>query len=489
MRQAWHIFLKDVRRLRYELIVVLALTAAYAWLQGHWSPLYSARNGRLNQTAGLLRDFLLPVAWWYLASLTVYGEPLPGDRQFWVTRPYRWTGLLGAKLLFIVAFVSFPLLLADCFILTLQGFHAWANPGGLLWHEVEVFAVLLLPMIALACITTSFAQVVLVVLATIVSITVLQIVLSPHGEAVGVGFSVGGEWIGGSLVCLVLLSAALAIMILQYRARRTWVSRAIFVAVVLLLLWPGKILPWRTTFALQWCLVKSRIDTSSITAVFSPGSVRPPTVPPEPQNAVPPNLVRVSLPIRLYGIPSGTKAVVNAMWAELTLPNGNRSKTLLFFGEFPGDTVWHDALVERSVFERLKSTPVRLHLTIHLTVLGNPHTEDVPLGGGPRRVPGVGLCEFDPQGPDRAALSCRAPFRQPAYVLAQFDKYDKNVPTEQRRADYSPYPAEFGISPISDYSWPVPTGATTLAFTTMKPLAHIRRELDIPKVQLAEFAY
>src|SRR5208337_3681267 len=116
MRQAWHIFLKDVRRLRYELIVILAMTAAYAWLQGHWSPLYSAQNGRVNLTAGLLRGFLLPMAWWYLASLAVYGEPLPGDRQFWVTRPYRWTSLLGAKLLFIVAFVSFPLLLADCLI-------------------------------------------------------------------------------------------------------------------------------------------------------------------------------------------------------------------------------------------------------------------------------------------------------------------------------------------------------------------------------------
>jgi hypothetical protein len=176
------------------------------------------------------------------------------------------------------------------------------------------------------------------------------------------------------------------------------------------------------------------------------------------------------------------------MWAELTLPNGKPLKTLLSFGETSPDTVWHDALVERSVFERLKSTPVRLHLTIHLTVLGNPHTEDVPLGGGPRRVPGVGLCEFDPRGGDRPVLSCRAPFRQPAYVLARFDRFDKEAPREQQRVDYSRYPAEFGISPISEYSWPVPTGATTLVFTTMKPLAHIRRELDIPKVQLAEFA-
>ena len=197
MRQAWHIFLKDVRRLRYELIVILVFTAAYAWLQGHWSPLSSARNGRVNQTAGMLRGFLLPMAWWYLASLAVYGEPLPGNRQFWVTRPYRWTSLLGAKLLFIVAFVSFPLLLADCFILTLQGFHPWASPVGLLWHEVALFAVIFLPMMAVACITTSFARVVLVGLGTTVIIAVcffgplLSSVVDQLGLN-GVGFAVVG---------------------------------------------------------------------------------------------------------------------------------------------------------------------------------------------------------------------------------------------------------------------------------------------------------
>jgi hypothetical protein len=339
-------------------------------------------------------------------------------------------------------------------------------------------------MIAVACITTSFAQVVLVGLAIIVSIVVLEIVLSPHGGAVGIGLSVGGEWVGGSLVCLVLLSAALAIMILQYRARRTWVSRTIFVAAVLFVLYGGRFLPKDTTFAVESRLLKSRLDTSSITAVFSPGSGPPPTVSPARQDAV-----RVSLPVRLDGVPSGTTALVDMMWAELFLPNGKPMETSLFFGQDPPDRVWHDALVERSLFERWKSTPVRLHLTIHLTLLGNPHTEDVPLRGGPHRVPGVGLCEFDPQGPDRTVLSCRAPFRQPAYVLAQFDRYDILVPREQQRVDYSPYPAEFGISPISESSWPLPTGATTLAFTTMKPLAHIRRELDIPKVHLAEFAH
>jgi hypothetical protein len=298
-----------------------------------------------------------------------------------------------------------------------------------------------------------------------------------------VGISVGGEWIGGSLVCLVLLSAALAIMILQYRARRTWVARAIFVAAVLFLLYGGRVLPRGTGLALQSPLLQSRIDTSSITAVFSPGNRPPTTESPAREGAV-----RVSLPIRLSGVPSGTTAVVDVMWAELTPPDGKPLETSLSFGESLPDTVWHDALVERSVFERWKSTLLKLHLTIHLMVLGNPHTEHMPLAGGPYHVPGVGLCQFDPRGAERAAVSCRAPFRQPAYVLAQFDKYDKDVPKAQQQANYSPYPAEFGISPISDYSWSVPTGATTLTFTTMKPLAHIRCELDIPKVQLAEFA-
>ena len=117
MRQTWHIFLKDARRLRYEVIVMLALTAAYAWSQGHSGPIPTMRTLRLMQAANILRAYLLPMAWWFLASLAVYGESLPGNRQFWVTRPYRWTSLLGAKLLFLVAFVSLPLLLADCFIL------------------------------------------------------------------------------------------------------------------------------------------------------------------------------------------------------------------------------------------------------------------------------------------------------------------------------------------------------------------------------------
>ena len=507
MRQTWHIFLKDARRLRYEIIVMLALTAAYAWSQGHSGPIPTMRTIRLMQVANILRAYLLPMGWWFLASLAVYGEPLPGNRQFWITRPYRWTSLLAAKLLFVLAFVSFPLLLADCFILVLQGLRPWESPVGLLWHELALFAVIFLPMMAVACITTSFGQAVLVGLGTTVIIAVcffgplLSSVVDQLGLN-GVGFAVGGGTevevgISGLLACLVLTSAALAIMILQYRARRTQVSRVIFVAAVLLALYGGRFFSGDRTFALQSPLFKSRVDTSSITAVFWPGSNPPPPVPPAHQSTDRADFTSVTLPIRFEGAPSGTAVVADLMLAEVTPPNSKPWNTMLLFAPAPPDTVWYKAYVDRSLFDQVKGEAVRVHLTMQLTVLGDPHTQDLPLRKGPQRVPGVGLCEpvpFMPR-PFLRLVNCRVAFRPPAFVLARFDGSETEVPgpqegapTVQFRSHYSPYPADFGIDPITDSNWVVPESATTVVFTTMQPLAHIRRELDIPSVQLLESA-
>jgi hypothetical protein len=508
MKQTWHIFLKDARRLRYEIIVILVLTVAYAWSQGHWSAIPTRQTFRLMQVASILRAYLLPMGWWFLASLAVYGEPLPGNRQFWVTRPYRWTSLLAAKLLFVVAFVSIPLVLANCFILLLQGLRPWENPVGLIWHELTLFSIILLPMIAVACITANFGHAVLVALATMVPILVFGRLFGPflgtlseYGDS-AVAFKVGGGTdlamgIWPPLACLVVISAALVIMILQYRARRTWASRAIFAGAVLLVLCGVRYLPDDQTYALQSPLFKSRVDTSSITAGFSPGSNPPPAASPAPQTAGYDDLIRVRLPIRIDGAPLGTVVVVEMILAEVTPPNGKPWNTFLLFGGAPPGTLWYEAEVDRSLFDQVKGTPVRVHLTIQLTVLGNPHTEEMPLGVGPHRVPGVGMCESFtfPIRPFLLSLNCRAAFRQPAYVLARFEGLNTKVPTEQWqmrrvqwRAHYSPYPADFGIDPISDSNWFVPKGAASVRFTTMQPLGHIRRELDIPNVQLAEFA-
>lgn len=104
--------------------------------------------------------------------------------------------------------------------------------------------------------------------------------------------------------------------------------------------------------------------------------------------------------------------------------------------------------------------------------------------------PSFGLCGAEPFEPEKLTLlGCLAPFCLPARTVPQFDN---GQPVEELGSNsYSPYPAEFGISPMSTSRWQLPNqpGAAAVVFTTMQPLAHVRRELDIPSLRLAKFTY
>ena len=488
MRQTLHIFFKDVRRLRYDIIVVLLLAATFAWCEGHTGPLYGLEYYRLGRMAGSLK-LLLPLAWWYLAAQAVYGEPLPGDCQFWVTRPYHWKSLLGAKLLFTAAFVNLPLLLSDCVVVALQGFHPLAYPAALAWHQLAVSALLLLPMTALACITKGLAQLVLTCLAIPISLLVLGAIFGVGG-AVSVG-AASLAWIDGLLIAVVFLLAALTIMIVQYRARRTWLSRVIAGVAIVLFLSLNSMMPFERAFALQSHIVKPRLNASSVSLALEPGKTRP--VATEPALA---ESVRVALPIGFAGVPSGTVPLVDQMTAELYPPGQERSETLGVEAPWTGPPSY-SMMLDRSLFDRVKSTSVRIHVRSYLTLFGDAQTQRVPLHGGAYRVPGLGLCDAGlHQGTlivvrpgQQTRVTCLAPFRQPPRALAGFDNGEQ---AEVAGFDsYSPFPAEFGINPISSWGWQLTykAGASAIVFTTLQPLAHIRRDLDIPNIRLADLAY
>jgi hypothetical protein len=474
MQQALHIFIKDIRRLRYDILVILALTATFAWCEGHRVPFVT---DKVSLAAGLI-EWLLPLGWWYLAAEAIFGEPLPGNCQFWVTRPYRWPSLLSAKLLFIAAFVNLPLLVSDCSVLGFQGIHPFAHPGALAWRQVLITAILMLPMAALACITVSIAQMVLTALGLIAFIVVVSIPnLGPPGFLWG---SLG--WVHNSLVVLVIAAAGLVVMVVQYSARRTAVSRIICGVAVILVFVVGRYLPWSVGYSLQSRLIKSHIGTSSVSAQFEPGGS-----PPAAATSVPPGKVRVSLPFRFGGFPARTVAKIDGMVAEFTLPGGKLRELRL--GGSETDTPWHEMMVDRKLFDRVKNAPLRLHVTVLLTLFGNLQTERMPLDGARHHIAGVGLCgaeSFEPQ--KFTFLGCLAPFHLPARTVPQFDN---GPPVEWPGMNlYSPYPAEFSISPISTSRWELTnkSAATAIVISTMQPLAHIRRDLDIPSVRLADFA-
>src|SRR4051812_34967400 len=120
MRQAVHIFRKDVRRLLPEIVVTLLVVAAFIFLEVRRALWWPDLLVNPSSAWDLVR-FLLPAAGWVLIARVIHAEALPGDRQFWLTRPYAWKSLLGAKALFILVFVNLPMLVADVIILGAYG--------------------------------------------------------------------------------------------------------------------------------------------------------------------------------------------------------------------------------------------------------------------------------------------------------------------------------------------------------------------------------
>jgi hypothetical protein len=154
--QVLHIFRKDVRCLRYELGVVGALTIAFAW--SHIVADTDHRQVLSTSMGAYLISGLLVIGWWFLISQLVHEEALVGKRQFWITRPYSWKQLLGAKALFILVCINAPLLVAQMVILGAAGYPPLAGFPKLLWMQFAITVVLLAPAFALGTATRTLGQ-------------------------------------------------------------------------------------------------------------------------------------------------------------------------------------------------------------------------------------------------------------------------------------------------------------------------------------------
>ena len=146
---------------------------------------------RAVSLSGLQRilTLLAPAAWWFLLVSLIHEEALPGIRQFWLTRPYRRSALLGAKLLFIALFLNLPALLADLAVMARSGAPLSGQWGALFWKQVPYSAIFLMPALALAAVTSSVMQTILGLLGLVVLNSLLFITL--HSA----GFTLAG-WLG-----------------------------------------------------------------------------------------------------------------------------------------------------------------------------------------------------------------------------------------------------------------------------------------------------
>ena len=225
MRQAIHIFRKDARHCWPYIAGVIAVTAVHTWREPLVSPDPQAVGSHLS---GALLGMLMAVAWWLAIGAAVHEESTVGDRQFWVTRPYSWKSLLGAKVLFAVACLALPLFISDCVILAACMYNPFELLPGLLVRQCWFLGFLILPFV-MATLTRQTREFVLSGLAFYVVLIIALAAIASYAARGrgGVGFD---SVSGGELASWAVAAVGLSLAMWQYARRRTALARTFAIA-------------------------------------------------------------------------------------------------------------------------------------------------------------------------------------------------------------------------------------------------------------------
>ena len=470
MKQALHIFGKDVRYLWREILLVLALAALFVYVE--------TRGRVVDNPFGML---LMPASCWLIARL-IQAEALPGDKQYWVTRPYFWKSLLGSKLLFIAAFVSLPILFVQLVIVIAGGFPFWKSLPGLLWTQVLFWFCMSLPLAALSATIAGIVPLILTIFVLFVA-TVGPLFVLPFGYDLGTLLG-PFEWVKDAVLVLAVAAAASLVLRAQYKTRATLFSRIFLAAGGAVAAIAYIYLPLPLAFAVQSSISQQRFDGSSLRAGLAEAPLR--------QNQYLQDLVRVRVPISVDGVPPGIDVQADALRMQFQWPDGRvwksspREMVGLQKRAIEGNVFDGVMLVSRRLSDAERNRPVTLRGAVYLTLFGNARSRTVAVKKKPVNVMDGMQC-FMVTLPGTEFL-CRAIFHWPSGLVSA--KFSENDLRRFRQAiSYSPFPAGLSLGSIETHSTEgTPTLDREVAIIIKEPIAHLRRDFEVQGVRILDFA-
>ena len=506
MRLMLHIFKKDVRRLWWAVAATLLLLAALAHAD-RWRA-----DWIVGSTEGWLA-LLLPLAWCCLIALAVNQEPLVDDREFWMTRPYRWPTLLGSKLLFVALFIHLPSLIADAAILGFRGFQPLAYVPQLFWKQIVLAAVLTVPAMALAALMKNIAHFLLAAI----------LILGAAAYLAGVADPIRAPWIPMdevrySLAALVLALPACALVLVQYARRRTVPARIAGTAAVVLAGLLFGYLP--STF------------TNRVRAMLYPAHVIVVHLSSSPQESYPYNSdngsgpVQVGLPLTVSGLSATSDVQFGRPTLEIVGPEGQRYRTparspsrnfatidLDAYTNF-GLQNWLVLRLRRSVYDRIKNGKILVKGICTLALHRQGETTWMPIGAS-QAAAGIGRCStiVEPSNLYSDAMLkvlCESPYAIPALTRVRLWRPETGRVWDHRLGDGgTPVsgPRESWLSPLNRMNthfqlapaaaangygqqWLVPRDALAngkLAITPYPTTAWAVVDFDFPDITLSDY--
>jgi len=468
MIQALHIFRKDVRRFVYEIGVLAVLTCAWAW--AHIT--HDVRRDWYYNLSGVI----LSLGWWYLIARLVHEEPLAGDRQFWITRPYSRRSLVAAKTLFVVAFINVPLLLGGFAILGAAGYRPLRYLPNFLWMQLTFTVVALLLPAALASLTRTLVQVVLTSLGLYICLVAID-AMAGAVNSVPRYQSNGLAWATGIVLLRLVAAPSLCILLLQFRWRLRLISAGIGIVLAVLIVSTNSSLSRRIGTAVQPRLFGQNGTGLVAASVAAAGVERDSKLPARTG-------VAVAVPLRISNIPEGDTAAPEIVELIFEAPGGRRwssgwitagsSEDSVFQADpsSDGTFAWKQSVVmDRRFWESARSRGVTIRGVVWAMLYG---PRSIRLGENRvTPVPGDGMCSVSHPFATGWFVKCRAPFHLPFNSI----DFDRLISVWS-----SPLPAEFGMSPLSTNV--AHAGEPRPIFVRYDPRAYIQRSVEPASVQL-----
>jgi len=450
MRQVFHIFWKDVRLYWIEILATLCVTALFVWLYPiSWgdSPTISVWPWVPGATAALL-----PVSWLVMITRVIHAESLVGERQFWITRPYLWPQLLGAKVLFIAAFLCVPFFLAQCLLLQEAGLHPLSHMAGLFFNMLLATVIALLPMACLAAVTSNFGKTLLALLGVILfvgGVAYLSSILPT---------SSGTDFVGDDVSVVVVVSVFIAVLLIQYSRRSTMLSWTLLAALAVTFSAIGLAGP--EEWAVKRMYPESAAASGPRLAFKDLGTSTSTTT----SDSVGPREVTIVFPVTMADIVPDAAVRMDDARVRFTSENGTgwtsywqEASATWLPGEPDGIVILR---ISRSFYDRMKDTPVTVEMSVALTSLKAGSVSRLTMPANRFELPGGSLCRVS--GNWEMDLSCLSPLRQPPLMLigTRFSAEDCSDAPPSNDGDpglawvgtLGSQPADFGLTSVWEIS-------------------------------------
>jgi hypothetical protein len=452
-----------------------------------WTPTEGFNPATLG--AGVLR-FLIVISWLILISRLVHDEELVGDRQFWITRPYTWYGLLAAKLLYLVVFIGVPFLIMQAWLLHHAGLYPTHLVPALLKNLLYIALIFLLPLLAIAAVTATFVRYISSVLGGFIylfAVVAVTVYSAPD--------SLGAPYIG-YLTSAVLLALIVAALVLQYRTRKALVPRLLLIGLPLVIVLFALLTPVNLLNDHRY----PQVSAGTLSFEADPMLQQPDGRLFLFQHKV---SLEVPVQVQLKGIGDDATVAVLSVRAEITGANGfhylsNWSSDKSQF--LPGRPIGMVPLtLPEAVWNKIHSQPVKVHLQLGTQIFSAGKAYSIDATETPFPVPVHAACSVLAED---GTLNCRYPFGNPTFTRVSATVHDGNCLTPgQRSAQASaavpPSSSPFGFSPVEVVHTQLGVGESKVPLcpdtrTTFIPTvegSYGRMTLDIPSITLDPYAY